>query len=158
MSPRSALQIVSLHTPVPACLADRQEPTRLPPFHSWGLVFELCVRGAGDAAAELGCTNLPGDCTMWPAHGLPWGPDSDSEHACKLARRVVTLLRPDWRVSFWSNEFLEEVVTDFARRFLIPASVSGGHVSRGEINRWLESLGLSVRPLPTSISVASTVG
>lgn len=152
MSPRSALQIVSLHTHVPACLVDRQAPTALSPFLSWGLVFELGVIGPGGDAAEMGRTNLPGDRSLWPAHGLPWGPDS--EHACELARRVVTLLRPDWRASFWSNEFLEEVVADFARCFLIPAPVSGGHISRGEMNRWLESLGLSVRPLLTSIAVA----
>ncbi len=152
MSPRPALKIVSLHTHVPACLVDRNAPTSLPPFLSWGLVFELSGRGPGGAAAQLGRTNLPGDGTLWPAHGLPWG--SDSEHASALARRVVTLLRPDWRASFWSNEFLGEVVTDFAHRFLIPAPVSGGHVSRDEMNRWLESLGLSVRPLLTSIAVA----
>lgn len=155
MNPSSALQIVSLHSPGPACPVDRPGPAPLPPFHSWGLVFEFSVGGDDVAAAELGRTNLPGDGTMWPVHDLPWGPNS--EHACEFARSVVIFLRPDWRASFWSNEFLEEVATDFARRFLIPAPVSGGQVSRGEIKFWLESLGLSVRPLPATISVAPTV-
>ncbi|VVE33633.1 hypothetical protein PTE31013_03805 [Pandoraea terrigena] len=126
----------------------------LPPFHSWGLVFG--IRGVENdrAAAEVGRTNLPSDTVVWAADGLPWGSASESAYA--LARLVVRFLRPDWRASFWSREYFEEVARDFAHRFLVPAPRSGGQVTRPQINAWFESLGLAAPPLSASVRLVSS--
>ncbi|MGF6603324.1 hypothetical protein P3T23_008078 [Paraburkholderia sp. GAS448] len=126
----------------------------LPPFHSWGLVFGIRDEEDDGAAAEVGRTNLPGDTVAWAANGLPWG--SASESAYVLARLVVRFLRPDWKASFWSREYFEEVTRDFAHRFLVSAPRSGGQVTRHQINAWFESLGLSVSTLPSSVRLVSS--
>lgn len=123
----------------------------LPPFHSWGLIF--CVRDGDGAVAEVARTNLPGDTAAWDIESLPWG--SASESAYRLSRLVVRFLRPDWKASFWSREYFEEVARDFAHRFLVPAPRAGGQITRHQINAWLKSLGLAVIPLTPSVRLVA---
>ncbi|PNE59673.1 hypothetical protein A8H39_00550 [Paraburkholderia fungorum] len=139
----------------PALIIGQHVADSLPPFHSWGLVFGLKDEEDDGAAAEVGRTNLPGDTTAWPADGLPWA--SASEGSAVLARLVVRFLRPDWKASFWSSEYFEEVACDFAQRFLVPAPRAGGRVTRHQIDDWFNLLGLSVCPLPSSVRLVSNV-
>ncbi|HJP61100.1 MAG TPA: hypothetical protein VJ865_13925 [Gemmatimonadaceae bacterium] len=134
-------------------LAGRSPAAPLPPFHSWGLIFCIRNEDSEGAAAEVARTNLPGDAAAWDIESLPWG--SASESAYRLSRLVVRFLRPDWKASFWSREYFEEVARDFAHRFLVPAPRAGGQISRRQINAWLESLGLSVIPLPLSVRLVA---
>lgn len=143
-------------SPASNVLAGQSSAAPLPPFHSWGLVFGIQNEARKGAAAEIGRTNLPGDTAAWAIDALPWG--SASEPAYRLSRLVVRFLRPDWKASFWSREYFEEVARDFAHRFLVPAPQSGGQVTRHQINAWLESLGLFVIPLPSSVRLVASVG
>jgi hypothetical protein len=141
--------------PPPDLNGARRAVEPLPPFHSWGLVFGLNDEKDADAAVSGGRTNLPGDTAAWAADSLPWGTASESTYV--LARLVVRFLRPDWMASFWSHEYFEEVSRDFAHRFLVPAPRAGGQVTRHQINVWLESLGLTVAPLPSVVRLVSSV-
>lgn len=84
---------------------------------------------------------------------MPWG--ASSETTFVLARLVVRFLRPDWKASFWSREYFEQVARDFAHRFLVAAPRIGGHVTRAEMSAWLNSLGLSASLLPTSVRLVT---
>lgn len=152
----SRLQVVSATNspPATATFVGRRAAAPLPPFHSWGLVFGIGDEEDDGAVAEVGRTNLPGDTSAWAADGLPWGTACESTY--ELARLVLRFLRPDWKASFWSSEYFEEVARDFARRFLVPAPRSGGRVTRHQINAWFKSLGLSVGPLPSSVRLVSS--
>jgi hypothetical protein len=137
-----------------AAFVGRRATDRLPPFHSWGLVFGLQAEDDRGTTIEVGRSNLPGDTIAWAVDALPWG--SASESAYMLARLVVRFLRPDWEASFWSREYFEEVARDFVHHFLAPAPRSGGRVARPQINAWFESLGLAVSTLPSSIRLVSS--
>ncbi len=151
----SRLQAVSATscTPVPNELPGRSRAAPLPPFHSWGLVFTILEVELNCVGVEVGRTNLPGDTAAWAIDDLPWG--SASESANRLAKLVVRFLRPDWEASFWSHEYFEEVARDFALRFLVTAPQSGGQVTRQQLDAWLESLGLLVVPLPSSVRLVA---
>lgn len=152
------LHVVPAASPSPASnlLAGRSSEATLPPFHSWGLIFGIRDEESNGAAAEVGRTNLPSDTTAWAIDGLPWG--AATESAYRLSRLVLRFLRPDWQASFWSLEYFEQVAQDFAHQFLVPAPLSGGQVSRDQINAWLESLGLFVIPLPSSVHLVAGMG
>ncbi|MGF6440539.1 hypothetical protein [Paraburkholderia youngii] len=119
----------------------KTEAHRLPsfaarPFSRDGLVFGV---GTVDGhAGDVAIANVTGLRRLWSPSDRPWGRTSDG--ATWLAGEVVIALRPDWRESFWSFDFLAAVARDFSETFLINAPVEGGVVNLPEIRAWMDRL------------------
>lgn len=114
---------------------------RLPLFASRPIERDGLVFGVGaimDRPGEVAITNVSGLRRVWEPGDRPWG--RMSEGASWLAGEVVIALRPDWRESFWSFEFLASVTRDFAETFLVCAPFSGGVIGIQEIRGWMERM------------------
>lgn len=104
------------------------------PFGRDGLVFGIAASVNGDAAAFA---NVSGHRRVWAAVDRPWGRLNES--ALWLAGEAVQAIRPDWRESFWSREFLATVTHDFCEVFLTKAPWEGGVIPLSDIRAWMRS-------------------
>lgn len=107
-------------------------------FHVHGLVFgQALVDDEHEGASRVvAVTNLTGG-RAWASNRAPWG--TRGERTRRLATEVISALRPDWRESFWTHEFLLSIARDFARRFLDNAPPEGGRISIDEITNWMKA-------------------